>query len=116
MQDEAAAYFVRSRAFKEVKLSRKGEGGRENTKLAPRPPVETIATYDKENILMSGWALGEKHHIGGKAAAVRVTMGGGDIVLIGFRPQFRGQPRGTYKLLFNSLLLSGLDSYPSVTK
>ena len=65
---------------------------------------------------MSGWALGEKHHIGDKAAAVRVTMGGGDIVLIGFRPQFRGQPRGTYKLLFNSLLLSGLDRYPSVTE
>tara|TARA_Y100000590_G_scaffold75685_3_gene83585 strand:+ start:12930 stop:15560 length:2631 start_codon:yes stop_codon:yes gene_type:complete len=115
MQDQAAAYYVRSRAFKEIKLSRKGEGGREDTKVAPLPPVEVIATYAKEDILMSGWALGEKNYIGGKAAAVRVTMGEGDIVLIGFRPQFRGQPRGTYKLLFNSLLLSGLDSYPSVS-
>ena len=116
MQDQASAYFVRSRAFSEVKLSRKGEGGREDTKVAPKPPVEVVASYDKEKILMSGWALGEKSHIGDKAAAVRVKLGEGDVVLIGFRPQFRGQPRGTYKLLFNSLLLSGLDAYPTVSK
>ena len=65
---------------------------------------------------MSGWALGEKSHIGDKAAAVRVKLGEGDVILIGFRPQFRGQPRGTYKLLFNSLLLSGLDAYPTVSE
>ena len=115
MRKEAAAYFVQSRAFKEIKLSRKGEGGIERTKPAPRPPVEVIASYDKEDILMSGWALGEKKYIGGKAAAVRVTLGKGDIILIGFRSQFRGQPRATYKLLFNSLLLSALDKFPSVS-
>jgi hypothetical protein len=63
---------------------------------------------------MSGWALGEKEHIGGEAAMVRVRHGDGDVVLFGFRPQFRGQPRGTYKLLFNALHASTIDALPQV--
>ena len=58
---------------------------------------------------MSGWALGEESHIGGKGAVVRVHLGKGEIVLFAFRPQFRGQSRGTYKLLFNALLNATLD-------
>ena len=33
-----------------------------------------------------------------------VAMGEGNIILFGFKPQFRGQPRASYKLLFNSIL------------
>ena len=68
------------------------------------PNVEIVASYSKNDVLMSGWALGEKKYIAGKAAMVNVPMGQGNVVLFGFRPQFRGQPRGTYKLFFNSLL------------
>ncbi len=104
MQEDAAASFVRSRAFEVVRLDREGEGGKEDIPEAPAAPVEIIARYATKDILMSGWALGEKKYIGGKAAMVRVKLGKGDIVLFGFRPQFRGQSRGTYKLLFNSLI------------
>jgi hypothetical protein len=58
---------------------------------------------------MSGWALGEKKHIGGKGALMHVKHGQGDIVLFGFRPQFRGQPRGTYKLIFNAIYSSTIE-------
>lgn len=104
MQEEVAASFNRSRAFGTVVKLAKGEGGNETTVAkAPRPKVDIIAKYAKEDLLMSGWANGEKKHIGGKAAMMSVEYGQGKVVLFGFRPQFRGQPRATYKLLFNSI-------------
>ncbi|MFB3131612.1 MAG: M14 family metallopeptidase, partial [Rhodothermales bacterium] len=112
MEEEAVASFVRSRAFKTVQLSGKGEGGREDLPAAPAPPVDVVVRYAKDDILMSGWALGEEDHIGGMAAVMRVQLGQGDVVLFGFRPQFRGQPRGTYKLFFNALHGATLDQLP----
>jgi hypothetical protein len=40
---------------------------------------------------------------------MRIPLGRGQIVLFGFEPHFRGQPRNTYKLLFNPLFASTLD-------
>ncbi len=99
MQEEVAVSFQRSRAFEIVTLSRMGEGGKEETKAPPAPPVDIIASYAEEEILMSGWALGEEKYIAGKAAVVKVDVGSGEVILFAFRPQFRGQPRGTYKLV-----------------
>ena len=112
MQEEVAASFVRSRAFDTVGLSREREGGEEQTKLAPPLPIETVVTYAEDDILMSGWALGEEDHLGGMRAVVRARLGQGEIVLFAFRPQFRGQPRGTYKLFFNALHGSTLEDMP----
>lgn len=104
MQSEVAASFNRSRAFKTVVKSNKGEGGTEYTvEKAPRPDVDVVASYAKDDLLMSGWSLNEKKYIGGKAAMVRVGHGQGNVILFAFRPQFRGQPRATYKLVFNSI-------------
>lgn len=114
MQDTVAASFSRSRAFEAVRQDKMGEGGREETGLPEPPPVEVVARYADENLLMSGWAMGEKEHIGGKPALVRVEEGDGEVVLFGFQPQFRGQPRATYKLLFNTLFAATVDDLPEV--
>ncbi len=54
---------------------------------------------------LSGYLLGEEHMLG-YAAAVDVKHGDGHVILLGFKPQWRGQPFGTFKILFNSLLYS----------
>ena len=62
-----------------------------------------VASYAQKDLLMSGWINGEEH-LAGKAAVVRAPLGSGRVVLFGFSPVFRGQPYGTFKLLFNALL------------
>ncbi len=56
--------------------------------------------------LVSGYLLGEEH-LQGYAAGVDVKHGDGHVLLLGFRPQWRGQPFGNFKILFNSTLFSG---------
>lgn len=56
--------------------------------------------------LLSGYLLGEEH-INGLAAALDVRHGEGHVVLIGFRPQWRGQAFGSLRLLFNAALFHG---------
>ncbi|MHB1191915.1 MAG: M14 family metallopeptidase [Longimicrobiales bacterium] len=65
-----------------------------------------LATYPKKGSpLLSGYFLGEEH-VQGYAAAVEVKRGEGRVVLLGMRPQWRGQPFGTFKVLFNAALYS----------
>ncbi|MFK7845429.1 MAG: M14 family zinc carboxypeptidase [Rhodothermales bacterium] len=113
MQEETAVSFQRSRAFEVVQIDRRGEGGEEDIEKAQMPDVQVVASYAEEDLLMSGWALGEEKHIGGKAAMLNIPMGDGNVVLFGFRPQFRGQPGSTYKLLFNALHAATLDQLPA---
>lgn len=90
MPAESIAWFENSPAF-EITMS-------DDTN------VEIIARYPdkKEDILLSGWALGAEK-IAGKAALVSINIGKGRIVLFGFRPQYRGQSLATFPLFFNAL-------------
>jgi len=64
---------------------------------------KTIVRYKNENLLQSGWLIGEKR-LAKKAGMVCAQYGKGKIVLIGFRTQHRDQTHGTFKLLFNTII------------
>ncbi len=95
MPEEAAVVFSQSPAFSTRIPS--GEWGR-----------QVVASYPKENILLSGWLLGE-HLITRKPALVDARYKKGHIILIGFRCQHRAQSHGTYKFLLNALLYPEID-------
>ena len=63
-----------------------------------------IGIYPERDLLLSGYIAGEKE-LQNRPTMVWVRAGKGQIVLFGFRPQFRGATPATFKLVFNSLLL-----------
>lgn len=80
------AYFINSSAFE-----------------ATDSNVRVIARYAKENVLRSGWLLGEDK-VRGKIALAEVPRGKGRVVLFAFRPQHRGQTWGTLPFIWNAVL------------
>jgi len=105
MPADAAAFFINSPAFS---VGRRPNRFEEEPGAAQPPPpnIHIVAQYPPKDVLMSGWILGERV-ISGAAAVVEASVDKGRVVLLGFRSQHRGQTHGTYKLLFNSILLSG---------
>jgi hypothetical protein len=64
--------------------------------------ARTIVRFAEKDVLASGWLSGEKA-IAGKPAVIEVPQGKGRVILFGFRPHFRGQTHGAFKLLLNAL-------------
>jgi len=72
--------------------------------ITPSDSVKTtnVAWYAGKETLDSGWALGQAYLDGGTAVA-EANVGQGKVFVIGPEVTFRGQPHGTFKLLFNGL-------------
>jgi hypothetical protein len=87
MPERAAVFFSGSPAFEPLE----GFNG------------TVLARYPESGVLASGFLLGEPV-LAGKAAALDLPYGNGRVILLGFRPQWRGQPFGTFRIIFNSLL------------
>ena len=79
------AYFINSSAFSTTDKN-----------------VRVIARYSKENVLRSGWLLGEDK-LRNQIALAEMSFGKGRLILFGFRPQHRGQTWATLPLIWNSI-------------
>jgi hypothetical protein len=89
MRDSSAIYFVNSTSLE----------------LPAGSPARVIARYPSEpgSILLSGFLQGAPK-LAGKVAAADVALGAGRVTMFGFRPLYRGQSYGTFKMFFNALL------------
>jgi len=65
---------------------------------------QSIANYAGQNILASGWLLGDRY-LANKTAIADLPVGQGRAILFGLRPQYRAQSYQALKLLFNAFLL-----------
>jgi len=79
------AYFINSSAF-----------------ASTDPSVKVIARYAKEEVLLSGWLLGEDK-LRGQIALAETNFGKGKVVLFAFRPQHRGQMWATLPLIWKAI-------------
>ncbi len=93
MPKEAAAMFVNSMALDTFSPSYDWDR-------------KVVASYPEDEVLLSGWLLGEEY-LTRKAAVVDTKYKDGRIILIGIRCQNRAQAHGTYKFLLNALLYPG---------
>src|SRR4030095_10752917 len=86
MPDESDAMFVMNSGYA---ASRGADG------------VIPIARYATDGLRRSGYLAGG-NRLGGTLAAAEVPMGRGRVIVLGFRPQQRGQTWGTVKMIFNA--------------
>jgi len=64
--------------------------------------IKPVAWYDSATSLRSGWAWGQAY-LQNTVAALEAPMGRGKLFLFGPEIMFRGQPHGTFKLMFNGI-------------
>ena len=64
--------------------------------------VRPVAWYDSLTPLRSGWAWGQQY-LHEAVSIVEAPLGKGHVVLFGNEVNWRGQPHGTFKLLFNGV-------------
>ncbi|MCU1385112.1 MAG: hypothetical protein JWL71_3809, partial [Acidobacteria bacterium] len=89
MADRAMVFYDESPAFRlQPEAAMKG--------------VKPIAWYDSAAPLRSGWAWGQQY-LDQAVSIIEAPVGKGHVVLFGNEVNWRGQPHGTFKLLFNGV-------------
>jgi hypothetical protein len=106
MGEEVAAFLLENQVF-DVADDQPSSEKRVSANSGLGPRAHSVARFQDRDLLMSGWIRGEEH-IRGRSAVLRVPFGRGEIIMFGLRPQFRGQPHGTFKLLFNAIYLQAV--------
>jgi len=64
--------------------------------------ASVVARYPRENVLASGWLLGEEY-LKDQANVIAFDIGDGLVVTYGSQVDYRTQPRATFKLIFNAI-------------
>jgi hypothetical protein len=75
-----------------------------NTKTGFKGAV--LARYPKERSPLKSGYLAGPDHLQGKIAALSAEYGKGRVLLLGFRPQWRGQSHAAYKFFMNALYVT----------
>jgi len=74
--------------------------------------VRPFAWYHSPPPLRSGWAWGQQY-LDEAVSIVEAQIGKGHVVLFGNEVNWRGQPHGTFKLLFNGIYYGGATASPA---
>ena len=102
MGDHAMVFYDESPAFRlQPEAAMKG--------------VKPIAWYDSPTPLRSGWAWGQQY-LDQAVSIVDAPVGKGHVVLFGNEVNWRGQPHGTFKLLFNGIYYGSAPPAPPATR
>ena len=64
--------------------------------------LKPVAWFEDGKLLRSGWAWGESY-LHRSVQVIEAVVGKGKVFLFGPEIAFRGQPHGTFKLLFNGI-------------
>jgi hypothetical protein len=102
MGDRAMVFYDESPAFRlQPEAAMKG--------------LKPIAWYDGPTPLRSGWAWGQQY-LDQAVSIVEAPLGKGHVVLFGNEVNWRGQPHGTFKLLFNGIYFGSASTQGSSTR
>ncbi len=106
MPEWYSGYFAGSQVFELAAPEGEPEASKDtldpDRSAAKRFPVKVISRYSDTVLLESGWMRGEDL-VRDKPAIVEVGYGEGRIYLFGISVQRRGQPHGTFRILFNAI-------------
>ena len=76
--------------------------------------VAVPARYHEQNLLQSGWLIGEKY-LSKKPAVIEFQVEKGKVIILAFPAQHRAQTDGTFKFLFNSIFYGAADGTTPAT-